>query len=179
MTVNDTQNQRISRIFTIIPVLIASIFLGGYLLLMTLVHTGILNPFPRPEAVDMNDPVMLKRLEQTIGFEFPPSVSWENAMIDRWLEEEFHCRFTIPKADLDLLFPAGKIKWVENDRSLLPSTRSKDRWFSPESLSDFKAFSKEQLDETHSQPHHDFRVFVDNSVKKENERVTVYLMYFD
>ena len=162
----------------VIPLILAICL---YVVFAILVSTGVISLFNQSPHADMNDPAFRQHVERVTGFSFPDSIQWQNTYCDSWQDEIFYCKFTIPKKDLDTLFPSSKVTWVENDRSMLPITPSKHRWYNPEKLTDFKSFHEVRTEKGTGppRPYLGIDVIADNSVKEGHEPVTVYFQYVD
>ena len=85
----------------------------------------------------MHEPELRERIESLVYLKFPDSVKWGNSKYTtRWLDHDFNCDFTLPKKDIDIMFPSDKVTWQENNLDMLPSW-SKD-WLKEKKLDHFK-----------------------------------------
>jgi len=122
---------------------------------------------------NMHDPEFRGKIEKWIDFEFPDSVEWEKSEYRVWQDAIFNCLFTLPKRDIDLMFPPERVVWHENDHDIL-SQWSKE-WLKGKKLDHFKIMKFKQ--ETQ---HRYGTIVVDNPPgTDENQRVWVYLNFWE
>jgi hypothetical protein len=121
---------------------------------------------------NMHEPEHREKIQQMFGLQFPESAEFEKSEYSTWLEADFHCVFTLPKKDIDLMFPPEKVTWHENDHALLPQWSEK--WLEGKNLSHFKILKCYLTSGTST------TVVVDNPLDAdENQRVWVYISCFD
>ena len=122
---------------------------------------------------NMHDAEFRGKIEKWIGFEFPDSAEWEKSEYRVWQDADFDCVFTLPRKDIDLMFPPEKVTWQENDHAMLP--RSWKEWLKEKKLDHFKVM-KYKLE-----PQKRYvTVVVENPPgTDENQRVWVYLSFFE
>ena len=115
----------------------------------------------------MHEPELRESVERLIYLEFPASVEWGKSKYTRqFLDHDFNCDFTLPKKDIDLMFPPDKVTWQENNLDMLPQW-SKD-WLKEKNLDHFKV--------AEYRPTGSIVIVVDNPPEiDEDQRVWVYI----
>jgi hypothetical protein len=136
---------------------------------------------------NMHDPEHREEIKQCFGLQFPESAEFEKSVFSRWLDADFHCVFTLPKKDIDLMFPPEKmvsyenvpfghppekVTWHENVNAMLPQWSKK--WLEGKNLSHFKVLKYHPTSGTR------ITVVAENPPDAdENQRVWVYVSCFD
>jgi len=119
----------------------------------------------------MHDPEFREGMEKLLDIEFPASAEWGKSEYRVWQDAIFNCVFTLPKRDIDIMFPPNEVTWHENDRDMLPQW-SKD-WLKGKKLDHFNVMEckpKERLFVT---------VVVDNPPGiSGDQRVWVYINFW-
>jgi hypothetical protein len=116
-------------------VVFALLILTGFLL-----HVGAIE-WDTVVKNNMHDPKFRKAIEEWLDLEFPASAQWEESEYRAWQEIRFHCVFTLPKKDVDLMFSQESITWYENDHDHLPQWS--DTWLKKKKLEHFKVMKYE------------------------------------
>ena len=115
----------------------------------------------------MHDPEFRKNIEVGLNIKFPDSADWGKSEYCVWQDAMFHCDLTLPKKDVDMMFPPNKVTWHENDHGMLPQWSKK--WLKGKKLEHFKAIKYEPKRKLHA------TVVVDNPPGiSEDQRVWVY-----
>ena len=136
---------------------------------------------------NMHEPEFRKEIEGLLEFQFPASAEFEKSEYRAWLDATFHCVFTLPKKDLDLMFPPEKmvsyenvphgqppekVTWHENDHTMLPQW-SKE-WLKGKNLDHFRVLEYYPTSGCY------VTVVVENPPEAdENQRVWVYINFMD
>ena len=142
-------------------------FLGFCVFLAIMMYIAATTPWGTLLKDNMDDPEFRQEIEQWLDLKFPESAQWEKSEYFAWTDTFFVCVFTLPKKDIELMFPPEKGEWHENRRDFL---HLPDKWLKGKNLNRFQAMRYE--------PEEISRVSVayENPVEAdENQRVWVYI----
>ena len=136
---------------------------------------------------NMHEQEFREQIEKWIDLQFPPSAEFEKSEYNAWLDADFQCLFTLPRKDIDIMFPPEKtilsyyysnedlppneVTWHENDHDMLPYY-SKD-WLERKKLDHFKVIQYSTRSRCN------VTVVIENPAETdENQRIWVYICFF-
>ena len=150
------------------------VFLGFCALAGVMIYVANTLSWDTPIENNMDDPEFRRQIEGWLNLKFPDSAQWEKSALRPWLEWRFHGVFTLPKKDIELMFPSEKGEWRENEHDMLPY-QSED-WLKNKNLDHFKVIQHEPDGITNCY----WTIVVDNPPDAdENQRVWVYIKGWD
>ena len=128
--------------------------------------------------LDPKNPAHKEFMEDHIGFQFPASAKWKKGVVHSFpFDYAMTCLFTLPKKDINKMFPPEKIVWHEDDQTMLSVLDKK--WLSEDTLKNFKIATFEYRDyNDNNRPHGNLEIIIGNNpLQSDDEEVEVLVSF--
>ena len=142
-------------------------FLGFCIFLAIMIYIAATTPWGTLLKDNMDDPEFRQKIEKWLDLKFPESAQWEKSEYSVWTDTFFVCVFTLPKKDIELMFPPEKGEWHENDQYISYDIK---KWLKGKNLDRFQEMHYELDERSGVSVAYEAPVEAD-----ENQRVWVYI----